>query len=406
MKNLAMLLSSLMIALSFAALSMADEPPSDIPVYYFGWAHIDGVPAPDGTAITAESGGIQAGTAIVPSGFANSSGYYHIYVNSSYSGRTVTFKVNGSVAMSLTLPGSGSAGLLNLSVATSAQEADAEAAGAGPGGGETEPEPLEASETGFLGFLDAGQTKTLTFLGDVLVRSITLAAREKISGGSVTVRRVGGSPQNLPALDGIAYGFLEITTTAKSDEIENITIAFAVSRVWIADNGINGSTVSLNRYTGAWEFLPTRPAGEETDCLLYEAASPGLSLFAVTGKEMQESCEGNETKCFENNELKICEGGVWRLLEKCQHGCDPAGCLPGPAACAEGEKRCSDSAAETCVNGAWAARGCLLGCSGGECVKADLTGYLSYMLTAGYLPYLIGAAVLLVVLFIFFRRKK
>lgn len=399
MKKLHVFVPLVLLVLLFSGFSLAEEPPSDIPVYYFGWVYINGELAPDRTAITAESGGVQIGSATVPSNYTSGSGYYHIYVNSSYSGQTTTFKVDGTTATTLTLPERGSAGMLNLSITTTTQGVTGDTGGisGGGGGGETETETLEVSESKALGFLNAGETKELSFTEEIFIRSITITAKEKVSGGIVTVKRERGRPEGIPNPDGIAYGFLNITT-AEAEKIGNITITFTVSRLWIADNSINESTVRLNKYADGWESLPTKLMEEEEISLIYEASSPGFSIFAVTGKEKLEACEGNTTKCS-GNRLRRCVEGIWTLVEECQYGCNSEGCLPEPVACAEGERRCTDNKVEICENRTWTEEACPFGCSDGVCVEPGVPVH-------PYILVILVAALVLVGIFMLFRHKR
>ena len=51
-------------------------------------------------------------------------------------------------------------------------------------------------------------------------------------------------------------------------------------------NNINKSTVALNRYSGnAWNKLQTTEMSDDGTVVLYEAISPGLSIFAVSGEQ-------------------------------------------------------------------------------------------------------------------------
>jgi len=356
------------------AVVLADEPPSDVPVYYYGWALVNGTLAQDGTAVTAESDGVVIGSATTPSGYTSGSGYYHIYINSSYSGQAVALKVRGVTATTLTLPERGRAGLLNLSVNVSVQP-QANGAGSSQGGGSATASASESNMT-IGGFMQAGSTKTLNFTADVIVIAISFKAKENISSGEIAVKRESGKPEGLPVPDGVTYGYLSIASGGLP--AEDIRIQLSVNKSWIAGNGVNASTVSISRYASGWQKLPTKLAGESADGYMYEASIPGFSYFVVTG-EKAAACQNGAAECL-GDQLRRCEGGAW-LAQDCAHGCSQAlSACNGP--CAEGESRCSTGgASEKCVNGTWKTESCASGCINDACASQGVP-YTAYALAA------------------------
>ena len=51
---------------------------------------------------------------------------------------------------------------------------------------------------------------------------------------------------------------------------------------------IEEATIKLNRYDGNWTALPTSKIDEDIASVYFEAATPGLSLFAITGEKKEE----------------------------------------------------------------------------------------------------------------------
>ncbi len=70
-------------------------------------------------------------------------------------------------------------------------------------------------------------------------------------------------------------------------DITSATIDFQVDKTWIDTNKIDKSKITLSRLSNnAWSALPTKQIGETDTYSSYRAESPGLSLFAITGKEL------------------------------------------------------------------------------------------------------------------------
>lgn len=83
------------------------------------------------------------------------------------------------------------------------------------------------------------------------------------------------------------YKCLSITMENMTNEkLNNITFQIAVDKSWVTSNNIDSTTVALYRYTTDWDKLTTTRLYELTDSISYEATSPGLSYFAITGKTM------------------------------------------------------------------------------------------------------------------------
>jgi len=336
---------------------LADDPPADMPIYYYGWVLVNGSLAADGTQVIAESGGVQVGTATVPSGYTSGSGYYHIYVNSSYSGQTAAFKVRGVTAMTLTLPESGRAGLLNLSVNVTDQTPSGNGNNQGASGSTGTKTSAVVAVT-----MQAGTTKTLNFTTDVIVLSVSFKAKADVTAGSVAVNGENAKPEGMSTPDGAVYGYLNVT--AMGIQADSIKIRFSVSKTWIADHNINKSTVRLNRYDSDWNVLPTILVSDEGGNYLYDASTPGFSIFAVTGQEM--ACTEGMMLCS-GNQTKECKNGAW-MAQDCPQGCNQATGRCN-ALCEDGQRRCSNDSAELCINSTWMAERCPDGCKDGLCAS-------------------------------------
>ncbi|NJD78021.1 MAG: PGF-pre-PGF domain-containing protein [Candidatus Methanoperedens sp.] len=70
---------------------------------------------------------------------------------------------------------------------------------------------------------------------------------------------------------------------ATSKNIRDATIAFHVDKSWINENNIDPASITLMRYSGGWNALPTQKTGENDAEIYYEAITDGFSHFAITG---------------------------------------------------------------------------------------------------------------------------
>jgi hypothetical protein len=136
-----------------------------------------------------------------------------------------------------------------------------------------------------------------------------------VSKVTLAVRNLGERLEAIKeSAKGKIYGYLHVNSTGlPDDDIEEAFIEFRVNKSWIEDNGINKSTVRLQRYhDGQWEELETEMVASEggppTGSFIarifgfftglftgfataddgyyhYRAKTPGFSYFAITGEE-------------------------------------------------------------------------------------------------------------------------
>ena len=138
--------------------------------------------------------------------------------------------------------------------------------------------------------MEAGKEVATTFK-DMDVSMITLKSDADASDVEVKIEKVERTPDIPEPSSGTAYTYLKI-------EVENPGAAkiagkveFKVAKSWIADNSIDEATVKLNRYDesgGNWNALTTSKVGEDDAIVLFEAQTPGFSLFGVTGEKKVE----------------------------------------------------------------------------------------------------------------------
>ncbi|MCQ1537339.1 PGF-pre-PGF domain-containing protein [Methanosarcina sp. KYL-1] len=109
--------------------------------------------------------------------------------------------------------------------------------------------------------------------------------------GMVVVRVEGADEENSGSVDepkGKVYRHMKISIGNERFE-ENLDggyIEFRVPKSWAEENGIDPSTIALNRYNNdKWNALPTEMTGEDDGFYYFRAETPGFSLYAITGEQ-------------------------------------------------------------------------------------------------------------------------
>ncbi len=85
------------------------------------------------------------------------------------------------------------------------------------------------------------------------------------------------------------YEYMRISKTGiENQEVREVKISFFVSKAWLENNDIDPGTIGLYRYKDAnWNKLTTQMIEENPQNYRYESVSPGFSLFAIAGDEIQ-----------------------------------------------------------------------------------------------------------------------
>ena len=72
---------------------------------------------------------------------------------------------------------------------------------------------------------------------------------------------------------------------ATPKNLEKAVLCFKVEKLWVQENKIDQSSITLNRYFDKeWNPLPTSKSGEDGKFLYFTAQTPGFSPFVITGK--------------------------------------------------------------------------------------------------------------------------
>lgn len=121
---------------------------------------------------------------------------------------------------------------------------------------------------------------------DVAFRKIIIYSTNAIKNAQISITKLADKPANITQeITGEVYHYIEVDKNISDVNIEQATIRFEVKKSWIDANNVNKSTVALYRYSNsAWNKLQTTEISGDANTVLYEAASTGLSVFAISGQ--------------------------------------------------------------------------------------------------------------------------
>jgi PGF-pre-PGF domain-containing protein len=120
------------------------------------------------------------------------------------------------------------------------------------------------------------------------ITGLTIDTLEAAENVRIVVQQLKDMPATIAiGASGTVYQYFNIVVDNLSDaQIENVIIWFKVEKSWIAQNGIDIQTITLNRYdpvTGEWASLPTTFLSEDDNYAYFSSVSPGLSVFGISG---------------------------------------------------------------------------------------------------------------------------
>ena len=84
---------------------------------------------------------------------------------------------------------------------------------------------------------------------------------------------------------GLIYAYLYINSTVNDSGIASVRYGINVSKNWLAAHNIDGGEVAIyraNQTVAEWDRLPLVMVGQNATQYFYTAASPGLSLYAIS----------------------------------------------------------------------------------------------------------------------------
>jgi PGF-pre-PGF domain-containing protein len=119
--------------------------------------------------------------------------------------------------------------------------------------------------------------------GDPLVVRIALTISSFVEDARLRITYFDGRPSVVKKDVPNVYKYFEVSTVGIFDSFtESAVIRVAVPRVWVASKGIGPADIVVSRFNmGKWSDLKTSNVDSDRDNYLYDAYSPGFSVFAV-----------------------------------------------------------------------------------------------------------------------------
>ena len=118
-----------------------------------------------------------------------------------------------------------------------------------------------------------------------VVKNLTITFIEPVLTATLKIYHLAERPPGVPVPPNVPLLYFTISAPAALlENVEKAVITFAVEKAVVEEKGVGVETIVLNRFfEGVWEELPTRKVAEDAVFIYFEAESPGLSHFAVTG---------------------------------------------------------------------------------------------------------------------------
>lgn len=141
--------------------------------------------------------------------------------------------------------------------------------------------------------IESGSSATFTVppSEDMPIRQLDLEVARDVTDVEVTINVLTEKPAQVETTtDVVTYRYIDISHTASDAEISSATLKFNVEKSWIYENGVGPGRITLDRYfDGKWNALSTKMISDEPDYYAYEAISPGLSIFRISGPAVAEA---------------------------------------------------------------------------------------------------------------------
>lgn len=127
---------------------------------------------------------------------------------------------------------------------------------------------------------------------DSAVSGISFTAAADLTDVQITCKTHNSKPSGVTTPENTVYLYLDIDTNVDENDIDSLTISFKIAQDWFANNNIDKTKVRLLRYhNGEWQQLSTTKVSEDSSFAYFEAETPGLSTFAITGQQAKAPSE-------------------------------------------------------------------------------------------------------------------
>ncbi|MBI2542374.1 PGF-pre-PGF domain-containing protein [Candidatus Woesearchaeota archaeon] len=131
--------------------------------------------------------------------------------------------------------------------------------------------------------LPSGESATLTINNEgIAITSVVVDIKRLVINADLKVASLVSTPYAAsPAAK--VYQYLELTkANIFNEDASAIKINFKVPKSWMSSNNIEKSDILLYRHSeGKWNPLPTAQTGADANNVLYQAITPGFSIFAI-----------------------------------------------------------------------------------------------------------------------------
>lgn len=125
---------------------------------------------------------------------------------------------------------------------------------------------------------------------DIGIKEIHIEVNNKANNVRITITKLAGQPASVTrTITGKVFQYLQIDTeNLASDNIKTAIMQFNVTKAWLTINNASAEDVTLNRYvnTSGWRRLKTTKLSESPTDVMFEAETPGFSIFAVTAEKI------------------------------------------------------------------------------------------------------------------------
>ncbi len=145
---------------------------------------------------------------------------------------------------------------------------------------------------------DKDSVVTLLFTKDVSIQEISITASDSISNADIKVKTLTSKPTTIDQeVDGKVYKYIQIDHTNIDGKVGKATIKFKIEKSWLNSSNIDKNKVNLNRFAdNKWNKLSTKLLSEDNVSAVYEAETPGFSVFAISGQEATKASNPSGTE--------------------------------------------------------------------------------------------------------------
>ncbi len=136
--------------------------------------------------------------------------------------------------------------------------------------------------------LETGKNSMFITNIDIAFTELFFTTKTKFESVSLIIVRKNTLSEAYTVPEGIIYQYLDVDKIGiKESDISDTIIKFRVKKSWIAETNANESSISLLRYSNAWEKQITEPDIEDDTYYYYKSETDGFSFFAIVGEKKQ-----------------------------------------------------------------------------------------------------------------------